>query len=152
MGVSSFIFHSPPIPPPSGKGANTAIFGLTTFLLAASPCRVVRKKKKKVFQPKKRSRFRKSYRRRLPRPLTVSPNISSQTYETEEVYRQIVYVSRPRSVGRLVGRSVGHLNHLQRSPFFLARCKLATRICSEQSIHVSTYFTHPSSPSIPVQP
>ena len=42
-------------------------------------------KQKNVFQPKKRSRFRKSYRRRLPRPLTVSPNISSQTYETEEV-------------------------------------------------------------------
>ena len=35
-----------------------------------------------VFQPKTRSRFRKSYRRRLPRPLTVSPNISSQIYET----------------------------------------------------------------------
>ena len=45
-----------------------------------------KKKKKKVFQPKKRLRFRKSYRRRRPRPLTVSPNISSQTYETEEVY------------------------------------------------------------------
>ena len=43
-------------------------------------------KKKNVFQPKKCSIFRKSYRRRLPRPLTVSPNISSQTYETEEVY------------------------------------------------------------------
>ena len=45
-----------------------------------------KKKKKNVFQPKKRLRFRKSYRRRRPRPLTVSPNISSQTYETEELY------------------------------------------------------------------
>ena len=93
MGVSSFIFHSAPIPPPSGKGSNTAIFGLTTFLLAASPCRVVRKKKRKnVLQPKKRLRFRKRYRRRLPRPLTVSPNINSQTYETEEVYFILFFI------------------------------------------------------------
>ena len=38
----SFVFYSAP----SGKGSNTAIFSLTTFLLAASPCRVVRTKKK----------------------------------------------------------------------------------------------------------
>ena len=31
---------------PSEKWSYTAIFGLTTFLLAASPCRVVRKKNK----------------------------------------------------------------------------------------------------------
>ena len=39
----SSVFYSAP----SGKGSNTAILGLTTFLVAASTCKVVRKKKTK---------------------------------------------------------------------------------------------------------
>ena len=55
----------PPPPPPFGKGSHTAIFGLTTFLLAAKPCRLERRK---VFQPKK--------------PLKISKKLSPKTSET----------------------------------------------------------------------
>ena len=55
-------------------------------MLAASTCRVVRKKKKQnVFQPEKRSRFRKNYRLRHPTPLRARTNMTPQTYGTEEV-------------------------------------------------------------------
>ena len=61
LGISCLIFHRAPIPPPSGKGSNTAIFGLTTFLFPASPCKVVRngKKKKTCFNPKNAQDFEK---------------------------------------------------------------------------------------------
>ena len=42
-------------------------------------------KKKNVFQPEKRSRFQKNYRRRHPTPLRARTNITPQTYGTEEV-------------------------------------------------------------------
>ena len=42
-------------------------------------------KKKDVFQPEKRSRFQKNYRRRHPTPLRARTNITPQTYGTEEV-------------------------------------------------------------------
>ena len=42
-------------------------------------------KKKNVFQPEKRSRFQKNYRRRHPTPIRARTNITPQTYGTEEV-------------------------------------------------------------------
>ena len=47
-------------------------------------------KKKKVFQPEKRSRFQKNYRRRHPTPLRARTNITPQIYGTEEVLAGVV--------------------------------------------------------------
>ena len=41
-----------------------------------------------MFQPEKRARFQKSYRRRHPKPLRARTNITPQTYGTEEVWQR----------------------------------------------------------------
>ena len=65
MRGNSFVFHGAPTHPLSGKGSNMAFFGLTTFLLAARPCRVVSKKNKKMNPTKKTlKRFTKKHRHR----------------------------------------------------------------------------------------
>jgi len=62
---NSFVFHGAPTHPLSGKGSNMAFFGLTTFLLAARPCRVVSKKNKKMNPTKETlKRFTKKHRHR----------------------------------------------------------------------------------------
>ena len=76
-----------------GKGEKYGLFGGDCFFCSRWPMQGNELRKKKMFQPKKRQRFRKSHRRGHRTRARARINITPQTYGTEEAF---IYGSRSK--------------------------------------------------------